>query len=79
MNILDSFSHYLLSFPGSCVTSQVNCLTEIFFDAALERARELDAHLAAGNPPVGPLHGLPVSLKENFKIKGESAACDLGC
>ncbi|CAI6336226.1 unnamed protein product [Periconia digitata] len=47
-----------------------NCLTEIFFHDALDRARELDAHLDAGNPPLGLLHGVPVSLKDTFKVKG---------
>ncbi|KAF2011126.1 amidase [Aaosphaeria arxii CBS 175.79] len=51
-----------------------NCLTEILFDEALSRAKELDAHLAAGKSPLGPLHGVPVSLKDTFKIKGYDAS-----
>ncbi|OCL14642.1 amidase [Glonium stellatum] len=51
-----------------------NCLTEILFDEALARADQLDAHLAAGNPPIGPLHGVPVSLKDTFKIPGYDAS-----
>jgi len=47
-----------------------NCLTEVFIDRALSDAAELDAHLARTGTPVGPLHGLPVSLKEQFSIKG---------
>ncbi|PCH33164.1 general amidase [Wolfiporia cocos MD-104 SS10] len=47
-----------------------NCLTEIFVERALARARELDAHLARTGNPVGPLHGLPISLKDQFAIKG---------
>ncbi|KAF2816531.1 amidase [Mytilinidion resinicola] len=54
-----------------------NCLTEILFDEALARAAHLDAHLAAGNPPVGPLHGLPISLKDTFKIPGYDATVGL--
>ncbi|KAF2865002.1 acetamidase [Massariosphaeria phaeospora] len=50
------------------------CLTEIFFTDALARAAELDAHLASGKPPLGPLHGVPVSLKDSFKIKGYDAS-----
>lgn len=49
---------------------QTNCLTEILFDSALERARELDAHLERTGKLLGPLHGLPISLKEQFDIKG---------
>lgn len=41
----------------------VNCLTEIFFDKALERARECDAFLEREGRGMGPLHGLPISVK----------------
>ncbi|KAK4108887.1 amidase [Canariomyces notabilis] len=47
-----------------------NCLHEIFFDEALARARELDAHYAAKVETIGPLHGLPISLKDQFHVKG---------
>lgn len=49
---------------------QVNCLTEIFIDNALERAAELDAYFKEHGTVVGPLHGLPISLKDQFPIKG---------
>ncbi|CAK40630.1 hypothetical protein CBS63078_344 [Aspergillus niger] len=48
----------------------VNCLHEIFFDAALETARILDDHYTKTGKPLGPLHGLPVSLKDQFHVKG---------
>ncbi|KAH3916730.1 hypothetical protein HBI56_049500 [Parastagonospora nodorum] len=51
-----------------------NCLTEIFFADALKRAEELDAHLDAKKAPLGPLHGVPVSLKDTFKVKGYDAS-----
>ncbi|KAF1976413.1 amidase [Bimuria novae-zelandiae CBS 107.79] len=54
-----------------------NCLTEIFFEDALKRAKELDDHLASGKSPVGPLHGVPVSLKDTFKVKGYDASIGL--
>ncbi|TFK57269.1 general amidase [Heliocybe sulcata] len=47
-----------------------NCLTDAFFDAALTRAAELDEHLQRNGKVVGPLHGLPVSLKDQYKVKG---------
>ncbi|KAI1356104.1 amidase signature domain-containing protein [Xylaria sp. FL0043] len=47
-----------------------NCLHEIFFDQALERAAWLDAQLAKDGLTVGPLHGLPISLKDQFHVKG---------
>ncbi|KAK4125869.1 amidase [Parathielavia appendiculata] len=47
-----------------------NCLHEIFFDKALDRARELDAFYAETGRTLGPLHGLPVSLKDQFHVEG---------
>lgn len=51
-------------------TVQTNCLTEIFVDRALERAAWLDEQLKSTGKIVGPLHGLPVSLKDQIRIKG---------
>jgi amidase len=48
----------------------VNCLLEIFFDAAIADAKELDAEFEKSGKPRGVLHGLPVSLKDQFHIKG---------
>ncbi|KAJ8120996.1 hypothetical protein ONZ43_g2446 [Nemania bipapillata] len=47
-----------------------NCVTEILSERALQRAAELDDHLAATGQPVGPLHGLPISVKEHVGMKG---------
>ncbi|ESK92480.1 general amidase [Moniliophthora roreri MCA 2997] len=47
-----------------------NCLTEIFIEKALQRAKELDDILEKTGKVVGPLHGLPISLKDQFTIKG---------
>jgi len=53
--------------------SQTNCLTEIFFEDALRRAEQLDAEFARTGRPTGPLHGLPISLKDTFKVRGYDA------
>ncbi|KZL64569.1 general amidase [Colletotrichum tofieldiae] len=50
-----------------------SCLTEIFFDEGIARARQLDQHLKATGKPIGPLHGLPISLKDSFVVKGHYA------
>ena len=47
-----------------------NCLTETFFEMALSRARNLDNYLASTGKTVGPLHGLPISIKESFSVSG---------
>ncbi|KAH9819809.1 fatty-acid amide hydrolase like protein [Teratosphaeria destructans] len=51
-----------------------NCLTEILFDDALARAKSLDEHLQKYGKPVGPLHGLPISMKDTFNIKSYDAS-----
>ncbi|EKG12800.1 Amidase [Macrophomina phaseolina MS6] len=47
-----------------------NCLHETAFPAALEAAAALDLHFSQTKKPLGPLHGLPVSLKDQFHVKG---------
>lgn len=70
-------AHQLVSFitsfhviQESALIHQNNCLHEIFFDQALERAKKLDAFYAANGKTTGPLHGLPISLKDQFHVKG---------
>jgi amidase len=46
------------------------CLTETFFDQALERAKYCDEYLEKHKKPIGPLHGLPISIKDSFNVKG---------
>ncbi|KAA8644373.1 hypothetical protein EYZ11_001386 [Aspergillus tanneri] len=48
----------------------VSCLHEVFFSAAIEDAKRLDNYFAEHGKPVGPLHGLPISLKDQFHVKG---------
>lgn len=46
------------------------CLTEIFFEQAIARAQELDRQFAETGKPVGPLHGIPISLKDSYNVAG---------
>ncbi|ORY63410.1 amidase [Pseudomassariella vexata] len=50
-----------------------NCLSETCFPRALETAQKLDTHLSQTGQPIGPLHGLPISLKDNFNLAGLDA------
>ncbi|TID20558.1 putative glutamyl-tRNA(Gln) amidotransferase subunit A [Venturia nashicola] len=45
-----------------------NCLHEIFFTAAIHDAEILDSKYASSKP-LGPLHGLPISLKDQFHVR----------
>ncbi|KAI0763808.1 amidase signature enzyme [Trametes elegans] len=47
-----------------------NCLTEVLFAEARARARALDDEFARTGKLRGPLHGVPVSFKDTFDIKG---------
>ncbi|KAI0860370.1 amidase signature domain-containing protein [Xylaria cubensis] len=49
-----------------------NCVTELLL-RAVKRAAELDKYLANTGKTVGPLHGIPISIKEHIGLKG----CDL--
>lgn len=45
-------------------------MLEIGFDDALARARELDSYFEANGKLIGPLHGVPLTLKDQFHVKG---------
>ena len=45
----------------------------MFFNEAVQQAKSLDDHLQRTGKTVGPLHGLPISLKDNFNIKGKDS------
>lgn len=42
---------------------------EFFPETALAQARELDKYMEERKSPVGPLHGLPISLKDQLRVK----------
>jgi amidase len=46
-------------------------LTVIFFDEALDRAKELDKVFETTGKTMGPYHSLPFSIKDHFNIKGK--------
>ncbi|KAF1811890.1 amidase [Eremomyces bilateralis CBS 781.70] len=65
VDIASAFCH------RAAIAHQVlNCLHEFFPQQALEAARALDEHLTSTGKPKGVLHGLPVSLKDQFHVKG---------
>ncbi len=50
-------------------------MSEIYSTEAEQRAEELDTILQTTGRTVGPLHGLPVSLKGRFHFKGLDSLC----
>ncbi|KAG8852243.1 hypothetical protein FRB96_008889 [Tulasnella sp. 330] len=62
----------LLAFARQAVRAHeaTNCLTEVMFEEALQEARTLDRDFARTKTIKGPLHGVPVSFKDLYKIKG---------
>lgn len=48
----------------------LNFATEFMAEDALKRAKELDAYKKETGKLVGPLHGVPISVKEHVGLKG---------
>jgi amidase len=56
---------------SAAIAQQIgNCMHEIFFEKALDRAAQLDRYFEENGRTMGPLHGLPVSLKDIFHVEG---------
>ena len=49
---------------------KTNCLTEIMFNEAFLISNNLDQFLEKSGRPIGPLHGIPFSIKDTFDIEG---------
>ncbi|KAK8138059.1 general amidase GmdB [Apiospora sp. TS-2023a] len=54
-----------------------NCLTETMFEEAIKRGEFLDEYLESHGKPLGPLHGVPISLKESFDCAGVQSTMGL--
>ncbi|KAH6962193.1 fatty-acid amide hydrolase [Ilyonectria sp. MPI-CAGE-AT-0026] len=67
-------SEVTLAFSKRAAIAQqlTGCLTETFFQQAQERVQYLDDLRGKGRL-VGPLHGLPVSIKDTYHVKGTQA------
>jgi Asp-tRNA(Asn)/Glu-tRNA(Gln) amidotransferase A subunit family amidase len=49
---------------------KLNAFVSIFAEQALEAAKQ-----AEGQSPAGPLHGVPVTIKDSFDVAGEPTLC----
>ncbi|KAJ7102729.1 amidase signature domain-containing protein [Mycena epipterygia] len=51
----------------------LSCLTDFFLEEALVRAKELDDCYKKTGQLVGPLHGLPISIKDHMDVAGHKS------
>jgi len=68
LQVITAFAH-----RASIANQLVNPLSEVFFHDAFEQAKELDELLSTTGKPKGQLHGLPISFKDEFNIKGHQS------
>ncbi|MCJ1295451.1 hypothetical protein MMC34_007014 [Xylographa carneopallida] len=54
---------------ASLAQKLTNCITELLPERSLARARFLDKYFIENRRPIGPLHGLPISVKEHIGMK----------
>lgn len=52
-----------------------NCVCQVFLEEARERAKFLDSYLLTHGKPLGPFHGIPISIKEHIPFKGKVTHC----
>ncbi|KAF1937439.1 amidase [Clathrospora elynae] len=73
---VDSVEEVLHAISSGVVTASqllnayIHRLTEILFDDAIQQASELDEYFKNSGRLVGPLHGVPMTLKDQFDVKG---------
>ncbi|CCA70440.1 related to amidase (acetamidase) [Serendipita indica DSM 11827] len=51
-----------------------NPITEVLFSDALTRAKALDEEFQKSGTIVGPLHGVPISIKDQYDIEGHDSS-----
>lgn len=56
------------------VNPALNAFVQVFAGPAREEAREAEAALSNGGP-LGPLHGVPVTIKDSFDMAGFPTTC----
>jgi amidase len=55
-----------------CAQKGTNCLAWLFAEEAIDRARWLDNELERTGKTVGPLHGVPMSVKGEHTVRAYS-------
>ena len=73
VDVVRAFAH-----RAAIAQQLVNCVIEFFWEEGLKQAKELDEYYANHGKVVGPLHGLPISLKGGIFLEeayGRSIPC----
>ncbi|KAG6978210.1 putative amidase [Fusarium oxysporum f. sp. conglutinans] len=50
------------------------CLTQWLMEEAIDQAQRLDTYYNEHGKPLGPLHGLPISIKDHIQVAGASSS-----
>ncbi|PLB49514.1 amino acid/polyamine transporter [Aspergillus steynii IBT 23096] len=61
---------YIKRYQPSMPSFLTNCITEVIFGDALAQARALDRDFRETGQLKGPLHGIPLTVKDQFNVKG---------
>lgn len=69
VEVVEAYSH-----AAAIAHELTNCLTEVFFEEGLTQAAVLDRHLLETGKVIGPLHGVPVSIKDMISVKGQDTS-----
>lgn len=72
LQVITAFAH-----RATIANQLVNPLSEVFFNDAFDQAKELDQFLQETGKLKGKLHGLPISFKDEFNIKGQHSTIGL--
>ena len=70
VEVLDAFTH-----RAAIAHKLLHCCLSFLYPAARARAEKLDQHLASTGKVTGPLHGLPISVKDQCRMTGTETTC----
>lgn len=70
VQVLDAFIH-----RAAIAHKLLNCCLEFRYGDARAEAERLDGHYRETGKLVGPLHGLPISVKDQCRIVGTETTC----
>jgi amidase len=71
VQVLQAFTH-----RAAIAHQLLNCCLEFPYISPLTKAQNLDKYYReSGGKTAGPLHGLPISVKDQVRVKGTEATC----